>query len=86
MPPPASNQVVVGLSTDDFDGFVEATRGWELDFRPLQPGGGDLVQIEDRGVQATRLRLGPSVLQQGHGPAGFRTFGVMEAGGSVRWC
>lgn len=79
----------VHRSFRDLDELPEIVRGWDLDFRPLEPArcGSELLQIAAGGVQLTRFQAGARLDQQGGAPPGTRTFAVLESGVTgVRWC
>lgn len=85
-----SRAVVVGRRAfDQFDALVEASRGFETDFRQLGPADGDfwLEQCAAPHLLFTRVHLSSRFHQIGAAPAGYRTFALLAGNhGGFRWC
>ena len=76
------------LEFDSFDGFSEATRGWDLDWRQLDRGRLDAKLLLVAGPSASILRVSfnRSFLQRGSSPTGMLTFGLLgESVGEIEW-
>lgn len=88
---PAQNRtpaLFLNMRSSDIDEFVQATRGWDLDFRQLDSGISDtrLEMIMLTSARLMRFRFNRSFHQQGATIKGFRTFGLIEEGVSdARW-
>jgi AraC-like DNA-binding protein len=73
----------------ELDAFEETARGWNLDFRQLDPGllRARLLQVGAGPTQVSRVTLGRRLLQRGSSPANTRTFAVLEERTlELEWC
>jgi len=71
-----------------FDGFAEATRDWDLDWRQLDRGRliANLIRVASPGASVLRVAFDRSFLQRGGSPAGMLTFGLLgESVGEIGW-
>ena len=76
------------LQFGSFDGFAEATRGWNLDWRQLDRGRlkADLIRVACPGASILRVAFDRSFLQTGGSPPGMLTFGLLgESVGEIGW-
>ena len=76
------------LQFGSFDGFAEATRGWDLDWRQLDRGRlkANLIRVAGPGASILRVALDRSFLQTGGSPPGMLTFGLLgESVGEIAW-
>jgi AraC-like DNA-binding protein len=73
----------------ELDAFEETARGWNLDFRQLDPGllKARLLQVGAGPTQISRATLGRRLLQRGSSPANTRTFAILEERTlDLEWC
>ena len=70
-------------SFDDVNRFAEAVRGWDLDFRQMDPGRfrAELTHIVTPGVMLSRCVLGRKMEQQGELPGGFHPNSISRSTG-----
>jgi AraC family ethanolamine operon transcriptional activator len=79
---------VHSIRSSNIDELLQATRGWDLDFRQLDSGISEaqLEMIVLTSARLMRFRFNHSFHQQGATIKDFRTFGFIEEGVSdVRW-
>jgi len=76
------------LQFGSFDGFAEATRGWDLDWRQLDRGRltASLIRVAGSDAAILGVAFDRSFLQRGGSPPGMLTFGLAgESVGEIGW-
>jgi len=74
---------------DDFDEFTESARGWDIDFKQLEPGPfrSEFLHYIQGNIQFGHARINRHIEQLGDSPKGFRTFAIPAISSlRLKWC